>query len=202
MKILWELIWVMGTDLWATLYIFIKSHDTGRGFEPIFMLVLVIHGWNLLFLETIGSIVPWYRGKCVPKTGFWAFIQLVSGFWGKNSKIVFGTPFLIKKGYLLFLSSDATFPQKWPCFPKIIFRGYLKKLLSEKYSKTSFPTKKVLLIFVARRPFPLKTVLFSRKRFFVVFKLLFSKNLFNYKNIRYLIRDKKGYMWLRPQERY
>ncbi len=109
-----------------------------------------------------------YRRKCAPKTSCLAFIQPVWNFlWKKLTNNIW---YLIppQKKFNSFLS--ATLPQKWSCPLKIIFHDYFgkfffffEKIAQWKIFKTSFPTKTVILIFVTRRPLPLKTAISSHK---------------------------------------
>ncbi len=67
---------------------------------------------------------------------------------------------LLKNGYV---------PQKFfsPFSPKMLL--FSKKLLNEKIFKTSFPIKKVIFIFVSRRPIPFKRDLAPRNGFLLFF---------------------------------
>ncbi len=104
-----------------------------------------------------------YGEKCAPETSFsgvsrtvWVFLRK------KNLKTVFGTQFTKKKVIFIFVVRP-TVPSKMVTSPKnnfsLIFWKILffsKKLLAKKIFKTSMPTKKVILIFVARCPPSLK----------------------------------------------
>ncbi len=80
-----------------------------------------------------------------------------------------------RKAYTHFCRPTPHFPQKLLCPTKIIFRNCFgkycsfKKVVKWRIFKISFPTKKVLLIFVQRRSLPLKTVMCSNKWFFTIF---------------------------------
>ncbi len=85
-----------------------------------------------------------------------------------------------------FLPFNAPFPQKWSCPPKITFYGYfgeyyiifLEKIDKWKIFKTSFPSKKTIVIFVTRRPFSVKPVMFSQKYVSLFFFFFFWKYCF------------------------
>ncbi len=159
-------------------HIFIYCHR----YEPIFMKLTwlvrahprvnsIIFGNNRPNSTTdMGENVP-------PKSVFSAFIQPVWVFLRKKLKNSISYP-SHKKGYIFITviwhlgPSNMVTPPKnffsW-LFWKIVF--FFEKTVEWKIFKTSFPTKKVILIFVARRSL-LKTVMSSHKWFFAVF----SKN--------------------------
>ncbi len=58
-----------------------------------------------------------YRGKCVPKIAFSAFIQPVWGFLKKKKKgsKQYSVPHFLQKRLYSFLLSDVPLPQKWSC---------------------------------------------------------------------------------------
>ncbi len=125
---------------------------------------------------------------------------MVCGLLRTKLKNCIQYPISQRKRLYLFLSSDAPLPQKWSCPPKIISRCcfekycfFFKKIVKWEILKTSTPTKKVILIFVARRPLPSKRSCPPTNGFFAVFyeNTLFSKNLFNNKTFVTLIRDKE-----------
>ncbi len=98
--------------------------------------------WSLLFMETIGPIELLTWGKMCPQKLVFAFIQLVWGFWVKNFKAVFGTPFTIEKVIFIFVAGHPI-PWKCPCPQKFFFAVILEnivlfffKLLYDKYSKS------------------------------------------------------------------
>ncbi len=110
-------------------------------------------GWtffgNNLFNRTtdMGENVP-------PKLIFWFSVSRYMGFWRKNLKVVYGTPFPIEKVLFIFVVRHPI-PWKMVMSSKIIFRSYFgkyifKKVVKWKIFKTSFPTTKFILIFVAR----------------------------------------------------
>ncbi len=83
-------------------------HDTGRSFELIFMKftwLVRFHTWmnpNFFFengrfnrTTDMGENVP-------PKLVFWLSFSRYGGFWGKNLKAVFNTPFRHRKNYCHF----------------------------------------------------------------------------------------------------
>ncbi len=78
---------------------------TGLSFEPIFMrftwLVRVHIKVNSYFLGgTIGPIEPLIWGKCAPKSGFMAFIQLVWSFLKNKISKLYSVPhFPLKRLY-------------------------------------------------------------------------------------------------------
>ncbi len=121
------------------------------------------HRWPLLFLETIGPIEPPIWGKIGPQNQFfWLSFNRYGTFLWK--KLINCTRYSIphRKGSTHFCRLTPTWPQKWSHHLKIIFRRYFRmvfffeKIVQWKIFKTSFPTKKVILIFVVRRPFSSK----------------------------------------------
>ncbi len=105
--------------LYTYIFICIRSYNTGRSFEPIFMkftrfvrvlswMTPIIFGNNRPNRTTdMGENVP-------PKPIFWVWVSRYGDFWEKNYKTVIGTPFPEKMLFLLF---DAPFPQKWSSYP-------------------------------------------------------------------------------------
>ncbi len=105
-------------------------------------------------------------------------------FEEKNLKTAFGNTFHTEKVIFIFIVG-------WPVPPKlvmprkIIFCSYFGKycffccflIVKWKLFKTSFPTKKVILIFVAKRPLPFKLVVSFLKWFFAV---IFWKYCFSF----------------------
>ncbi len=72
------------------------------------------HGSTLIFLEIIRPIEPLIWGKCAPKNGFLAFIQLVLwGFFEKKISKSYSVPHFPKKRLPSFLSSDTLLPKNW-----------------------------------------------------------------------------------------
>ncbi len=135
------------------------------------------HTWvnPIFFLETITSIEPLIQGKCAPKTYFLAFIQpawrLLRKKFHSCIRYLVSPP---KKVILIFVIRRL-FPEKWSCPPKIIFNGsfgfffFSEKIVIWKIFKTSFRTKKFILIFVTRHRLPLKMVMSSHKWVFTIF---------------------------------
>ncbi len=133
------------------------------------------HGWNLLFLETIDPIEPLIYGENgPPKTGFPAFIQPLWTFSRKKISKPFSVLIFYRKGCIHFChpmphSLKICDPTKklfsW-LFWKILF--FSKQFPNWNIFKTSFSTKKVILIFLARRPLPLETVMSSHQWFFAI----------------------------------
>ncbi len=129
----------------------------------------------------------WYRENVPSKQGFRLSFSQYGGFWREDLETAFGTLFTTEKVVFIFVV-DASFPQKWSCLRKF-FHGILeknivffKKIVEWKIFKISFSIKKVILIFVARCPFPFKIVMSFDEWFFAAFFpkiLLFSKNLSN-----------------------
>ncbi len=156
-----------------------ESQETS--FEGTFSPISVVR-LDWLFPKKKNRVHPWmdlhqpceFYENCSKLLQFSRF----GGFWGKNFKAVFGTPFPIEKIIFNFVVRHPIF-EKWSCAPtpqkKIIFRGYfgknfffLKKLLHEKYLKPYFLQKSLLLIFVDRHPFPSKWSC-PNKWFFTIF---------------------------------
>ncbi len=125
------------------------------------------------------------RGKSDSKIEFSVFIQPVWGLFEKKNLItVYGVPFPIEKVIFIFVIR-LHFPSKMVnhnnnCFFMVILENivFCEKIVKWKIFKNSFPTKKVILILVAKRPLPSKTVI-CHKWFFVVF---FEKLIFYFKN--------------------
>ncbi len=71
------------------IYIYIRSYDTGRSFEPIFMKLHgwcgSTHGWTLLFLETIGPTEPHIWGKMCSQNQFFGFKSDSMGVFEKKT---------------------------------------------------------------------------------------------------------------------
>ncbi len=129
-------------------------------------------------------------GENVPQNQFFRFKSDGMGVFEKKILKLYLVPYPPHRGLYSFLSSDAPFPQKWPCPPPkkknyslLLFGKILlfsKKLLNEKYSKRPCLQKKVILIFIARRPLPamsshkwvfhssLKKCCFFRKTSFII----------------------------------
>ncbi len=159
-------------------------HDIGRNFEPIFMKftwLVRVHTWmNPIFFGNYRSNTTSDKGDNVtPKLVFWLSFSHYGGFQGKNLKGIFNTPVPIEKVIFIFVVWYPI-PEKWSCPTKIIFsRGYFgkycfvfcffEKIVTWKIFKTSTPTKKIILIFVARHPLPLKMVMSSHKWFSAIF---------------------------------
>ncbi len=122
-------------------------HDTGRSFEPIFR----------KFTWLVGAH-RWVN----PKLVFLAFIQSIWGFWGKNFKVMFGTPFPTEKVIFIFV---VWHPISWKMVmtPKIIFCGYFVKycffffkLFYKKYSELHFLQKSLYWFLSPDNSFPAK----------------------------------------------
>ncbi len=111
-----------------------------------------------------------------PKPGFWLLFSRYGFFGGINLKTVFGTPFPTERVVFIFVvrrpvPSKMVVPSK-NYFSLIVWKllfFFIGKKVKWKIFKTSMSTKKVVSIFVARRPLPLKTVKFSHKWFLSVF---------------------------------
>ncbi len=123
------------------------------------------HGWTLLFLETRGPIETHIWGKVWPKTSYSGVSQTVWDFSKKKFKNIIRHPISHTKGYIHFccLTSHSLknghAPQK--LFFAVILENivFFEKIVKWKIFKTSRPSKKVILIFIARRPpLPRKTV--------------------------------------------
>ncbi len=95
-----------------------------------------IHGWTLLFLETISLIEPLIWGKCASKTGFLVFIQPYEIFYKKNFKIVFGALFSIETVVFIFVVWCSVPWKMVTPSPKLFFVLFWKILVS--FSKTLF----------------------------------------------------------------
>ncbi len=116
---------------------------------------------------------------CPQKPVFQVLVRWYPGFREKNLKTVLGTSFPHQKGYIHFChprihslkNGYATAPALKKNFAIILenivffvlFFFFSKKLLNEKYSKRPCLQKNVILIFVTRRPHPLKTVMSFHK---------------------------------------
>ncbi len=88
------------------------------------------------------------------------------------------TPLYLKNGHV---------PQKLFFAVALENIAFFEKIVQWNLFKTSFPTKKVILIFIARYPLPPK---FPQ----IIFLSFFQKYCFFRKNIRYLILNGKGYI--------
>ncbi len=109
------------------------------------------------FFETIVATEQLIWGKMCPKTNFLAFLQLVGGFWEKNFKTVFGTPFLTEK--VIPIPRKMVMPSKnyfSQLFWKILFFFFFFKLLHKKYSKPHFFQKNFYWFLSPDTPFPSK----------------------------------------------
>ncbi len=172
-----------------TLYIFvwIRTHDTGCSFEPIFMKftwLVRVHSWMNPFI--FGNNLPHKNtdiGKICTETIFSGLSQTVWGFLGKklNNCIRYciskkkkdyihfccPKPYSLKKGHT---------PTSKKKFFAVILKSYIffKKLVEWKIFKTSMPTKQVILIFFTRHYPTLKTVMSSHKWVFCGFLQKYS----------------------------
>ncbi len=115
------------------------------------------------FLKQLAQYNQRYGRKCARKTSFSDLSLTVWGFLRKkNLKTVFGSPFLRKKRKKTYIHFCRPTPRslKNGHPSQIIFRCYFgnffffEKVVKRKIFKTLMPTKKVILIFVARRPLP------------------------------------------------
>ncbi len=160
-------------------YICIKTHDTGRSFEPIFMnftWLVLVHWWvkSIVFGNNWPNRTTRYRGKCDPKTSFFGFKSADLGSFEKKTYKMYAVSHFLQKRLHLFLASDGPFFEKWSCLPKIFFSvileniAFFRKIVKWKIFKTSFLTKKVILILVARHPLPLKMVMIFHKWLFTI----------------------------------
>ncbi len=145
----------------------IRTHDTGRNFEPIFMKFtrfVRVHSWlNPTVLVNNQPNGTTDMGENVPpKTSFSGLCWTEWVFLKKRTQKLYLVPHFPPKKLYSFLLSDAPFPQKWSCPQKELFAVILEnivffeKVVKWKIFKTLMPTKKVTLILVARRPPPKK----------------------------------------------
>ncbi len=113
----------------------------------------------------------------VPQNQFFGFYSAGMEFFMEKTYKQYLVPHSPQKRFNSFLESDADFASKRIMSPQKLFFAvileniffFFEKIVQWKIFKTSFPTKKVILIFVTRRPLSLKTDMPSRKWFFVVF---------------------------------
>ncbi len=132
------------------------------------------HRRILLFLETISLIEPLIWGKCTPKTGLLPLIRHVWGFLRDELQNCILYPISHRNGYIHFCCPTPRFlkngraPKK---FFAVILENivFFKKIVEWKIFKTSFPTKKFILIFAAGHPLSLKMVMASHKWFSAIF---------------------------------
>ncbi len=117
-----------------------------------------VHLWvNPVVIRNNRSNITTDMVENVPQIRFSAFIQPVWIFWGKNFKILFGILFPTEKVLFIFVvqrpsPSKMVMPSKnyfSQLFWKILFLIF-EKIVKGKIFKTSFPTRKIPLIFVAR----------------------------------------------------
>ncbi len=94
----------------------IRSYDTGRSFDPIYMKftsLVRVHSWvNPIVFEIIGPIEPQIWGKICPQNRFFGFRSNGIGVFEKKTWILYLVPHLPKKRLYSFLSSEPPFPEK------------------------------------------------------------------------------------------
>ncbi len=133
-----------------SIYICIRTHDSDRSFEPIFM----------KFTRLV-RLPPWVTpivfgnkrlNGIAPKTGFLAFIPPVWAFLRKKLKHSIRYFIFHRKSYIHFCPPKMILPPPpkknkyiWLLLWKILFCFFFfEKLLNEKYSKPLFLFKKRL----------------------------------------------------------
>ncbi len=89
------------------LIIIITVTDTGRIFEPIFMKftwLVWLHTWvnQIFFGNNQSNRTTDMEENVPPKLVFWLSFSPYGVFWGKNFKVVFGSPFPIEKIIFIF----------------------------------------------------------------------------------------------------
>ncbi len=126
---------------------FHKIHMVGAG--PLV-------GASYCFWKQSGPIEPQIWGKMCPQNQFFGFKSGGMRFFGEKTWKPYSVPhFLKKKGYIQFCRPKFRSLKKSHAPEKLFFAVILenvvffKKIIKWKIFKTSMPTKKVILIFVA-----------------------------------------------------
>ncbi len=111
------------------------------------------HGWNSLFLETIS------KENVPPKLVFWLSFSRYGLFWRKKFQNRIRYPIFHKKGHIYFCRPTPHSLKIGHAPLKLFFIDILEnivvffeKIVKRKIFETSFPTRKVILIFVTKRP--------------------------------------------------
>ncbi len=133
------------------------------------------YGWILFFENNRFNKTTDMGENVPPKLVFWLSFSQYVGFWGKNFKAIFGTPISHRKGYIHFCGPTPHSKKSGHAVQKLFFTVILEniavfeKIVEWEIIKTSFLTKKFILIFVARHSIPLKMVMSSHEWFFAIF---------------------------------
>ncbi len=143
------------------------------------------HGWTLLFWNQSAQQNHRYGGKRACMTSFSGLSQTVWSFLGKKLKYL--VPYFPSKNIILIFVVRRPLPSEMIVPPKNNFSLLLRikenivffeKVVKWKIFKTSMPTKKVILIFVARRFPPRQNAHVLPQMCFSLFSpLFFPKNL-------------------------